>query len=368
MNFYVAAIKIIYLRYPKNYNLFITSMKKILTLFAVLSLCTACSKDENSEPENTNNNTTENPQEIDDTPTAKSSDDYRGLMRDFVTAISKKGKSTKPGFVVIPQNGIQLVTTGDESDSPLAEQYLAAIDGHGQEDIFYGNPDDNVASSKDDIEWLRGYLDRSKAAGNVILCTDYCSSESKMKDSREKNAAAGYLAYQAIERNLNVIPSYTPYNENNKEIKSLKDAQNFLYILQLSGFKSKDDFIEKVCATNFDLIITDLFFYDDLAFTADDVNRLRQKKNGGKRMVVCYMSIGEAEDYRFYWQSGWKKGSPEFLDKENPDWAGNFKVKYWIPSWQDIILNQYLPKILDAGFDGVYLDIIDAFEYYEDRD
>jgi cysteinyl-tRNA synthetase, unknown class len=26
-----------------------------------------------------------------------------------------------------------------------------------------------------------------------------------------------------------------------------------------------------------------------------------------------------------------------------------------------------LKKILDAGFDGAYLDIIDGFEYYENR-
>ncbi|MCR5453827.1 MAG: endo alpha-1,4 polygalactosaminidase [Bacteroidales bacterium] len=342
-------------------------MKKLFMMFAVLVLMAACGKEDSNDAKDADNQETSDPNtEIDDTPTATSPDDYRGLMRDFVTLISKQGKTAKPGFVVIPQNGVQLVTTGEESDSPLATQYLAAIDGHGQEDIFYGNPDDNVASSEDDIEWLRGYLDQSKQQGNVILCIDYCSTEAKMEDSREKNAAADYIAFQATERNLNVIPSYTPYNENDKEIKSLKDVQNFLYILELSKFKSKDDFISKVCATNYDLIVMDLFFYDDLAFTAEDVERLRQKANGGKRMVVCYMSIGEAEDYRFYWQEDWKNNPPEFLDEENPDWEGNYKVKYWTKSWQDVILNQYLPKIIDAGYDGVYLDIIDAFEYYEE--
>lgn len=29
--------------------------------------------------------------------------------------------------------------------------------------------------------------------------------------------------------------------------------------------------------------------------------------------------------------------------------------------------NSYVKKILDAGFDGVYLDIIDAFEYFENQ-
>jgi cysteinyl-tRNA synthetase len=86
--------------------------------------------------------------------------------------------------------------------------------------------------------------------------------------------------------------------------------------------------------------------------------------------VFCYLSIGEAEDYRYYWQPDWNNNKPDWLGAENPDWAGNYKVKYWHKSWQDIIYgnnHSYLQKILDAGFNGVYLDIIDAFEYFEEK-
>ncbi|MCK4783235.1 MAG: endo alpha-1,4 polygalactosaminidase [Desulfobacteraceae bacterium] len=95
---------------------------------------------------------------------------------------------------------------------------------------------------------------------------------------------------------------------------------------------------------------------------------MAQKKD---RLVECpYMSIGEAEDYRYYWQTGWKEGNPAFLDKEDPNWKGNFYVRYWDTDWQKIIYgndNSYLKKILDAGFDAVYLDLIDAFEYFEEN-
>lgn len=56
------------------------------------------------------------------------------------------------------------------------------------------------------------------------------------------------------------------------------------------------------------------------------------------------------------------------MDAENPNWAGNFKVRYWQKEWQNIIFgndDSYLHKIMGANFDGVYLDIIDAFDYYE---
>ena len=88
------------------------------------------------------------------------------------------------------------------------------------------------------------------------------------------------------------------------------------------------------------------------------------KATGGTRLVIAYMSIGEAEDYRYYWQTAWQAESPAWLAAENPVWAGNYKVRYWDRDWQSIIYgndDSYLRKILAAGFDGVYLDIIDAF-------
>ena len=47
----------------------------------------------------------------------------------------------------------------------------------------------------------------------------------------------------------------------------------------------------------------------------------------------------------------------------NPDWPGNYKVKYWDPAWQAIV-KQYVDRVIEAGFDGVYLDIIDAYEFW----
>lgn len=83
------------------------------------------------------------------------------------------------------------------------------------------------------------------------------------------------------------------------------------------------------------------------------------------------VTVGEdanAEDYRYYWQSEWKRDKPAWLARENPEWRGNYKVRYWDPAWQEIICgagDSYLNRILASSFDGVYLDIVDAFEYFE---
>ncbi len=80
------------------------------------------------------------------------------------------------------------------------------------------------------------------------------------------------------------------------------------------------------------------------------------------------MSIGEAEDYRYYWQDKWHVGNPAFIVEQNPQWQGNYTIKYWSKAWQRLIFgdkNSYLERILNANFDGVYLDIVDAFERFE---
>jgi len=50
---------------------------------------------------------------------------------------------------------------------------------------------------------------------------------------------------------------------------------------------------------------------------------------------------------------------------ENPEWPGNFKVRYWEEGWREVVYG-YLGRVMEAGFDGAYLDVVDAFEYFEE--
>jgi len=108
-----------------------------------------------------------------------------------------------------------------------------------------------------------------------------------------------------------------------------------------------------------DLIVVDI---DDSKLSRSE---LQDIKSSGK-VILSYLSIGEAENYREYWKPEWEVGNPSFIDEENPDWEGNYKVKYWEEDWQTIILSR-TKDIADLGYNGVYLDIIDAYEYYEER-
>lgn len=296
--------------------------------------------------------------------------DYRSEMRTFVEEISRYGKSHRENFIVIPQNGQELLTNSGEAMGEPVQSYVQAIDGVGREDLFYGYTGDDKATPANANRYMLPFLDLAEILGVDVLTIDYCSTLSKMDNSYDLNEDRGYISLSADSRGLENIPSYppAPYNVNSRNIRSLPEAENFLYLINPEKYTRSEDLLSKISETNYDILIIDLFDNDGKKLTEHNISHLRRKANGGSRLVFAYMSIGEAEEYRHYWKSDWESHPPLWLDEENPNWEGNYKVKYWEPGWKKLILGKpdsYLDMILESGFDGVYLDIVDAFEHFE---
>lgn len=133
--------------------------------------------------------------------------------------------------------------------------------------------------------------------------------------------------------------------------------------------------------------------------TASAVKRLKESAgNDGshRKMVIAYIDIGQAEDWRWYWRwsvhSHWdpEEGEkpedwPEWILAHDPEWVGNFPVAYWHKDWRDIVINgsfrwkdervevpggsayggegydSILDEVIKDGFDGIYLDWVEAF-------
>jgi cysteinyl-tRNA synthetase, unknown class len=133
------------------------------------------------------------------------------------------------------------------------------------------------------------------------------------------------------------------------------------------GYQLQKVNTKQVAASGFDMIVIDYSHdgSDEKAFSPGDIGRMQSKPDGGKRLVMAYMSIGEAERYRYYWDRAWDSAKPAWLLDENPEWKENYAVCYWTPEWQQTFCGSpagYLDKIIAAGFDGVYLDKCDVFE------
>lgn len=119
--------------------------------------------------------------------------------------------------------------------------------------------------------------------------------------------------------------------------------------------------IDSLCSSHYDLLVIDqqrsIKGSEDHS-TVDDVARIRNSLNskGGKKIVVCYIDVGQVENYRYYWQAGWETGNPEWILGPDPDgWNNSYGVRFWSPEWKTI-LKDYIGRIIEDGFDGVYLD------------
>jgi cysteinyl-tRNA synthetase, unknown class len=309
---------------------------------------------------------------------------FRSEMVKFVGEISTYSKTKQPGFIIVPQNGEALASeTG----------FLASVDAIGIEDLSFGYNADGVPTPADIKSERLTYLNMFKAVNKPVLVTDYVFSNSEdipLFDAAAKNRIDiayqfninnGFIPYATV-RNLNWLTINPGHEPAVDELSAFTDSKSFLYYLQPDNI-SKTGYIDSISRTDFDIVIMDLT-YDGLdEYTTAEISKIKNGLNNGKGgYVLCYMSIGEAEDYRYYFKKEWitpnlfdpghtvTGKAPIWLDSENEDWPGNFKVLYWDQNWKNIIFGNsesYLDKIISKGFDGVYLDIIDAYEYFEEK-
>ena len=82
---------------------------------------------------------------------------------------------------------------------------------------------------------------------------------------------------------------------------------------------------------------------------------LSQYKEMG-RTVLAYINVGYAEDWRHYWNNTLLQ---KIIHNET-EYEGEYYVEYWNSLWLQTVTN-YVETYLNNGYDGIYLDNIDAY-------
>jgi len=203
------------------------------------------------------------------------------------------------------------------------------------------------------------------------MVSEFVTDNNNTSDAFLRNYSEGFICFTRSSDNYHYkqIPDSIPY-ENTSNITNLSLAQNYLYLINTDNYSSKQEMINAISATNFDVILIDLFF-EGTEFTSSEINQLKTKANGGQRLVISYVNIGSAEKFRYYWKKNWGLHHPLWLKRKYDGYDDEFWVKFWKKDWQEIIYgndNSYMKKIINAGFDGAYLDNVEAyyFLYYKD--
>ncbi len=286
-------------------------------------------------------------------------------MQEFVIQISTYARGFDSDFIIVPQNGIELAFNDQDPANGLNMDYLNAIDGVGVEELFYNG---ESALDTDRLSMLQQVKQSKK-----VLVSEYVTNDAFISDAYAKNSAESFICFTRTSQNYDYvqIPDTIP-NENNLNITQLSQAQNYLYLIgpDETQFTSKDAYLSAISSTNYDVILIDLFFNDE-ELSATDISQLKTKANGGSRLVISYINIGAAEKDRYYWKKGWGMLHPLLIKRKYEGYDREFWVRFWKKNWQEIIYgndDSYMKKILNAGFDGAYLDNVEAyyFLYYKD--
>ncbi len=124
-------------------------------------------------------------------------------------------------------------------------------------------------------------------------------------------------------------------------------------------------------------------FFDTHALV-ETLKNSKSSDSAHRKLVIAYIDIGEAEDWRWYWtwSEEWPLGSPkpadwpDYIVGRDPDgWGGNYPVAFWDSDWKDIVIygnnhptnsernyTSIIDEVIKDGFDGIYLDWVEAFE------
>lgn len=162
-----------------------------------------------------------------------------------------------------------------------------------------------------------------------------------------------YLGLGIIDKDLSEItigyigngPKYTDPTQQKNFVTS------FHYQLQNTEF-------ENLINLDVDALVID---QDEANLTTTQISQL-----ASKFLLLGYINIGEAEDYRSYWQDDWRPGYPSYIDEAIPNEPGKYTAKFYDTNWQTIQLTR-MQSLAEQGYEGAYLDGIESYKYYQER-
>jgi len=299
--------------------------------------------------------------------------DYREEMRRLVENIAVYARRNRREFVVVVQGGLALFekALADGETMVPARKFMRSIDGVLVEGLNFGIPELDKPSDEKLRERLERLTKVVAAGGLKVLALDFASSQDTIRKALRANKKRGFVPATAAARDhfINRLPSFPrrPFDENSSNVLSLKNVRNFAYLRDSSAYGREDEFALETHKNNFDMLVVDVF-HGRQPLTKRAVETLKHKRLGARRLVLAYIDVGTAESHRYYWKPNWQEGAPIWIAAQFPMNPDQYFVEYWQPEWQSIITgntNSYIYGIIDQGYDGVVIDGLDSFRFFE---
>lgn len=133
-------------------------------------------------------------------------------------------------------------------------------------------------------------------------------------------------------------------------ISPLNDVQRWFILL---SYDSTENYVSDSQIVPYDMAILDPDNHPLLFGVSDEV------------ILIAYVSFGEAENYRSYWN---KIENASWVLGENVYWQGNYYVDVRELAWRKVIIEEVIPNIIEQGFKGIMMDTLDTAAFLEGQD
>ena len=254
-------------------------------------------------------------------------------------------KNTVPLLVVL-----SALVAGCNPDEPVV------VDASGN--VVGGSAFDAVSSAETSSS-TEAFSSTSTAASSAVSTAVPSSGSSRPAVSSSDSSVAVAAPVQEAPRSVFQEWMETPFDCGEQSM-TWHDANDWHYQLQGVDY-------EQLANSKYDLLVIDS--EPTVPPNKNVINRLKCGGDGDK-LLVSYMTVGQAEEYRYYWGDDWEVGNPSWIVYPDLFWQGDYYVRYWEPEWRQILMGtpeSRVDRIIAAGFDGIYLDVIDAYTFFEEE-
>lgn len=309
---------------------------------------------------------------------------YREAMRKNIIALAEFAKAENKDFELIAHEGEELLhkslweyhldgynearkkglnaddpaflahlkrTTPEKDYSPSSEAYGKSISGLAVNNRFCGKHELNEHIKKHNLK---------------LISIDYCKTEAAFDEAAMNATGLNYLLYAFIkpETAFKKIRKQPIINENAQNIFKVAEAQNISLFIDDSLYKDKERFLQDIRESNYDIVVIDPFFHHTSAYSKEDVESLKFKKNGAKRLIFAKINVSEADPEDYYWQNDWEIEKTPWLARASFTDENAVITQYWDENWRQIN-GRYFKGIVDSGYDGAFLTGIENHTYFE---
>lgn len=311
---------------------------------------------------------------------------YRSAMRDNLLMLIRYAKEKNPDFKILVHEGQELLTKSlweysreeynmARSHQKIDSDYFLLQDKYLDTEPTIETPAYEYLHSIDAVVINNAYCGENTRVSQVaknhhlnLISIEYCPDEEALQQAKISAIAEGHAIYgfTSLKNAFNSIGDYSNIDDSAKNVYNISDAKNILILNDDSLYKSPEEMTEDISKTNYDIVIIKPLFQYRKRFSHANLQKMRFKKNGTKRLLIAELNVSEANPKEYYWNLKWHIGSPAWLTRLSFSNQYSIITKYWDLEWRKII-SRYFKDILNEGFDGIFLTGIENHKYFEQQ-